>query len=197
MSLIDRVQRRTDAFSVLGVSSSASQQEIRQAYRKLAFTKHPDRQSGNSGEFAKINEAYKYVCENADELGIPKKPAPFDPRRVSRPAARPSDHAFDMATIAACNAALSAERPGGAQHVATRVYRVGRNLTYFVPSKVLAGENAVAVPTGMLHDNRQALPKVLSFDSNETHGGMFEMSADDCAKFFPGARRVQIRFERI
>lgn len=51
-----------DYYQILGVSEHASEQEIKSAYRKLAFKHHPDTNSGNEkaaeAEFKKINEAY-------------------------------------------------------------------------------------------------------------------------------------------
>jgi DnaJ-class molecular chaperone len=50
-----------DYYQILGVAKSAPQNEIRQAYRKLAFQFHPDKNLGNpsAGEKMKdINEAY-------------------------------------------------------------------------------------------------------------------------------------------
>lgn len=52
---------RKDCYQILGISKNASQQEIRQAYRKLAFQYHPDK-NGNDPEASEkmkqINEAY-------------------------------------------------------------------------------------------------------------------------------------------
>ena len=50
-----------DYYDVLGVGDKASQQEIREAYRKLAFQYHPDRNKDASGATERmkaINEAY-------------------------------------------------------------------------------------------------------------------------------------------
>lgn len=57
-----------DPYSVLGVSKSASEDEIKQAYRKLAKQHHPDR-GGDENKFKAINEAYDYI----------KNPPPEEP----------------------------------------------------------------------------------------------------------------------
>ena len=52
-----------DYYSILGVSRTASQQEIKQAYRRLASKHHPDR-GGNTAEFQKIEEAYRTLSDD-------------------------------------------------------------------------------------------------------------------------------------
>jgi len=51
-----------DYYEILGVGDSVSQEEIKIAFRKLAFKYHPDTNPGNEkqseGEFKEINEAY-------------------------------------------------------------------------------------------------------------------------------------------
>lgn len=47
-----------DYYSILGVARSASQEEIKAAFRKKAMEHHPDR-GGNAEKFKEINEAYQ------------------------------------------------------------------------------------------------------------------------------------------
>ena len=53
-----------DYYKILEVQKNASQDEIKKAYRKLAFKYHPDRNHGNAQaeeNFKKINEAYSVL----------------------------------------------------------------------------------------------------------------------------------------
>lgn len=59
-----------DYYKILGVDKSASAEDIKQAYRKLAMKHHPDR-GGNVSEFQKIQEAY-------NTLSDPKKKSEYD-----------------------------------------------------------------------------------------------------------------------
>ncbi len=49
-----------DPYLTLGVNQSASDQEIKQAFRKLAVQYHPDR-GGDENKFKEINEAYDKI----------------------------------------------------------------------------------------------------------------------------------------
>lgn len=64
----------SDYYSVLGISKNATQEEIKKAYRNLAFKYHPDRNPDDKTaeeKFKKISEAY-------DVLGDEKKRAEYD-----------------------------------------------------------------------------------------------------------------------
>lgn len=50
-----------DYYAVLGVAKSATQDEIKKAYRKLAHAHHPDKQGGDEARFKEINEAYSVL----------------------------------------------------------------------------------------------------------------------------------------
>jgi DnaJ-class molecular chaperone len=62
-----------DYYEVLGISKSASEVEIKSAYRKLALQYHPDRnkESGSTEKFKEVNTAYEVI-------GNPEKRKMYD-----------------------------------------------------------------------------------------------------------------------
>lgn len=52
-----------DYYKILGVERSASDKEIKSAYRKLARQYHPDVNQGNEDKFKEINEAYEVLSD--------------------------------------------------------------------------------------------------------------------------------------
>ncbi len=61
---------KRDYYDVLGISRSASEEDIRKAFRRLALEHHPDRNrsEGAAERFKEINEAYQ-VLSDADKRG--------------------------------------------------------------------------------------------------------------------------------
>ena len=65
---------KADYYEVLGVSRSASEQELKAAYRKLALQHHPDRNPGNK----ESEERFKACSEAYQVLSDPQKRAAYD-----------------------------------------------------------------------------------------------------------------------
>src|SRR5437867_3698345 len=63
-----------DFYKALGVAESASAEEIKRAYRKLAQKFHPDRNPGDR----QAEERMKDVSEAYDVLSDPKKRSEYD-----------------------------------------------------------------------------------------------------------------------
>lgn len=63
-----------DYYSILGISKNATQEEIKKAYRNLAFKYHPDRNPDDK----QAEEKFKKISEAYDTLGDEKKRAEYD-----------------------------------------------------------------------------------------------------------------------
>src|SRR5436305_617751 len=83
-----------DFYAVLGVSASATQDEIKKQYRKLAARYHPDKNPND----AKAADRFKEISEAYQVLGDPERRKQYDQMRQlgafggfggSRPGARP------------------------------------------------------------------------------------------------------------
>lgn len=113
---------RRDFYQILGVPRTATQDEIQQAYRKLARQHHPDvnKDPGAEDRFKEISEAhdvlsdpqtrrrydafgpgFRQVPEDTDPDAFQRSRACRGPRGLARPAARgaPAGSAQARATI--------------------------------------------------------------------------------------------------
>src|SRR3989338_8237599 len=53
-----------DYYEILGVAHSASKEDVKRAYRKLAHQYHPDKKGGDEKKFKEINEAYRVLGDD-------------------------------------------------------------------------------------------------------------------------------------
>ena len=58
-------------YDILGLSKTASKEDIKKAFRKLAHKYHPDKKGGDAGKFKEVNEAYSVLSDD-------KKRAEYD-----------------------------------------------------------------------------------------------------------------------
>jgi molecular chaperone DnaJ len=63
-----------DYYDILGLSKSASDSDIKSAYRKLAMKYHPDRNPGDK----KAEENFKEISEAYEVLKDPQKKAAYN-----------------------------------------------------------------------------------------------------------------------
>lgn len=220
MTPIQRVSVKSQALAVLGLNNStATESDIRLAYRDRVREKHPDRCDGDASAFMRITEAFKFLCgETADfdpntpDECLPSKenqrtfsrtPRPsmeFTPkprtrpatmsRPVSKPMVQESETAFGKSVLAACRDLLG-DVEG---FCATHQKRAGRRLAYTVPVKLLNNVNTVALPTGDIFDMRKTQPILLTINACDIDGGSYLVPSDVVEAQFPGARRVEICF---
>jgi hypothetical protein len=54
---------QAEAYDVLGLDPTASDDEVREAYRQQAKTLHPDTEGGSAEEFQELNDAYERIVD--------------------------------------------------------------------------------------------------------------------------------------
>ncbi|MFL5510184.1 MAG: molecular chaperone DnaJ [Gemmatimonadaceae bacterium] len=109
--------QKKDFYSVLGVGSNASQDEIKKAYRKLAKKYHPDANASDP----KAAERFKEISEANNVLGDAEKRKQYDEmRRLG---------AFDTGGFGGFGGGRSPRgagpRPGGAQNINCQDFDIG------------------------------------------------------------------------
>ncbi|MFA7314617.1 MAG: molecular chaperone DnaJ [Candidatus Magasanikbacteria bacterium] len=67
-----------DYYKVLGVDKSATKEEIKKAFRKLAHEHHPDKKTGNEEKFKEINEAFQVVGDDTKRKQYDQYGADFE-----------------------------------------------------------------------------------------------------------------------
>ncbi|MFD0978617.1 J domain-containing protein [Tropicimonas aquimaris] len=209
MSPIERVRAKAAASEILGVSSHASLEELRSAWRRAAKVLHPDQDGGDTRRFAQAKAAYDLLSNNetADPdlaaFARASRAAPARNAAVRRPqmSARVSPLAREIQEE--CEAKLklhgaaevSSEGRRAGNHVPHSVSRKGREITYRIATPLVAGVNRVALPTSLLTGHGRAAPAILQFASQQAGAGEIEVPEAILRQRFPGARSIRISFE--
>jgi hypothetical protein len=203
MEPADKINARTEALYALGLNQSATSDEIRNAWRNIAFHGHPDQAEGDSSGFTRAKEAYDLLRKE----GLAGKGTGL--RKPLRPKLRRRVVTLEAADINACRALLNTALPDRSEeietpeselacksdHVPDAVGFFGRHLTFFVSTPVYEGANRVALPTSVLAGSRRTETEVLNFQSNDSGGGEVVVPEAITARTFPGAKSVRIRFD--
>ena len=72
-----KMSKRKDYYKILGIDKSASEQQIKKAYRKLALVHHPDKQPDPEKK-SSAEKKFKEVADAYEVLMDPEKKARFD-----------------------------------------------------------------------------------------------------------------------
>lgn len=83
VSQFDYEMSNFDPYEILGISSGASQAEIKKSYRKLSLILHPDKETGDEKAFMKLTKAYQALTDeearkNWEKYGNPDGPGAMD-----------------------------------------------------------------------------------------------------------------------
>lgn len=223
MTPIERIRAKATALEALGLGHYATPVEIKEAWKRIAFDTHPDRNDTAHVAFAQAKAAYDFLREETRDLpgreaetaeAAPRKLRP-GPRLGARPKVQTRTHALSPEATAACRALLdaaakddgsnvvylvgdngrsSAPRDKSTDHVPAVVHRCGRSLTYVVSGTLAEGKNRVALPTAILEGRAKVRPMILAFLASETGAGAIRVPDDIRSTLFPGAHKVEIRF---
>lgn len=71
-------------YKLLKVRPGATKEEIKKAYKQLAFHFHPDRGETNDDYFMMIHEAYEALMKEAEAEGLIREPRPPAPIRPAK-----------------------------------------------------------------------------------------------------------------
>ncbi|WP_170753299.1 J domain-containing protein [Ruegeria lacuscaerulensis] len=204
MEAVEKIKARTDALFALGLDHNASSNDIRNAWRKIAFSAHPDRADNDCSDFVRAKDAYDLLRQEGLTTKNPMHGKPKRPKlrkRVIRLKDTEVSACRDLLARALAHSGNIAPTDDGDQivadsdHIPSAIECFGRNLIYFVKSPVCKGANRVALPTSVLVGFRKTETEVLNFQSKNAGAGEVVVPDAIMARKFPGAKSVRIRFD--
>jgi molecular chaperone DnaJ len=113
---------RRDFYEVLGVPRGAGEDEVKRAYRKIAFQNHPDRNPGDREAEARFKEA----TEAYEVLRDPQKRAQYDRFGTAGPGAGAGPQGFDFSGFDLADALRAFMRDFGGEGGFEDVFGGGR-----------------------------------------------------------------------
>ena len=192
MTPFERIRARSEAQTILGLKGQPTAEEVRRAYKAKAFRAHPDRRGGSSADMLALNAAYALLTGDSEFV---EPTGPATPMRPGRPGAKPRIMAIDDVTQARAQQTLAASyNPDSADHIAISIRRVGRKLTYLVPTRLREGRNRVALPAEVLSLPPRKTQKIVSFRTSNAGRGQIRLPEHRVTEDFPGASEVTILF---
>lgn len=78
ISELVKTASKKDFYAVLGVDKNATVDEIKKAYKKLAYKYHPDKNTGSKEEQEKAEKKFKEISEANEVLTDPEKKRMYD-----------------------------------------------------------------------------------------------------------------------
>jgi DnaJ-class molecular chaperone len=99
-----------DYYAGLGLPTSATMEEIRAAYYRLALTHHPDRPGGDASKFRRVHEAYEFLTDPEKKTAYDRSQGRSRTAESSKPTAsgggfggdnKPTGFSFDTGSVKA------------------------------------------------------------------------------------------------
>jgi hypothetical protein len=221
MNFIDKANEIDAARRVLGVGRSATPNEIRSAWKQMAFDTHPDRNGGDDKAFAHAKAAYA-LLETEGYGSNPRKDggahmseiisqlrrstsielrvetlsetALADCQDALSACARDAEHAPHVAVFDLDSDAASRSQSDLTDHVPKGVERQGRKVVFLVTTTPRKGRNRVVIPTALLKDKRKTEPKIFVFDADMMHAAELLIPDPIASQALPGVRDLRVRF---
>ena len=186
MTPFERVKAKAEAAAMLSVPISATQDELKLAWKRKAFQVHPDKMDGDETAFMEAQDAYAFMQDFASET-----PSPRGRVRPSRPVAGGITTDIPRDTVSAFQGILAAHNLQG--KVPGKVRVAGRQLSYVLDTALKSGDTHLVLSkpgTGERRDEYK--PFVVAISALETSARGLHLPRKMVADRFPGSSSVTV-----
>jgi hypothetical protein len=142
-----------DYYGILNVSSTATAEDIKKAFRKLALQYHPDKNNNATAATAKFNEikeAYQILSDRKKRTAYNFERYAQNPKQVFRPIAFSIDDILPLCVKLKNDSIL--QDP----------YRADQDLLYFEISAILSLHNLTIMREAKLSDKQKVIQLILA-----------------------------------